>query len=342
MKKWNGYQRGINFGGWLSQCVHTKEHYDTFICKDDVMKASTFLIDHIRLPIDYKLLQTEDGSMILDNLVYIDNCLAWCKEAGLNMILDVHSAAGYSFDVDDGSGEAFFYKEDKIKMFMELWEILAKRYAKYDERLAFELLNEVVLEKDNAPWMAIAKKTVDMIRKYSKDIKILIGSYHNNSFTTAKYIDPPYDENIVYNVHCYEPLFFTHQGAYWIKTMPRDFRMSYPVDKKTYIEKASAVHTDYLNTIWAMEDGLIDERYYENLFAEAIQVANERDVYLYCGEYGVIDNVDPQSTLAWLRDIHDAFERHGIGRAIWNYKQMDFGITDERLDAVRDELIKCL
>ena len=29
-------EKGINFGGWLSQCIHTKEHYDTFITKDDV------------------------------------------------------------------------------------------------------------------------------------------------------------------------------------------------------------------------------------------------------------------------------------------------------------------
>lgn len=342
MKKWIGYEKGVNLGGWLSQCVHTKEHYDSFICKDDVKTAAAWGIDHIRLPIDYKLLQTEDGQIIEENYQYIDNCLAWCEDAGLNMILDLHSAAGYSFDADGGSGQAFFYKEDKIKMFMELWEELAKRYAKYDSRLAFELLNEVVEERDNAPWMAIAKKTVAMIRKYSKDIKILLGAYFNNSIMTVKYIDPPYDENIVYNVHCYEPLFFTHQGAYWMPTMPPDFRMKYPVDKKTYIEKASAVHEDFLNTTWAMEDGLIDARYFDNLFAEAVQIAEERDVYMYCGEYGVIDCVDPESTLAWLRDIHDAFDRHGFGRAIWTYKGMDFGFTDERLDGIRNELIKCL
>lgn len=342
MKKWEGYQKGVNLGGWLSQCKHTKEHYDSFIGKEDVMTIATWGVDHIRLPIDYKLLQTEDAKIIEDNFKYIDNCLAWCEEAGLNMILDVHSAAGYSFDADGGSGEAFFYKEDKIQMFMDLWNELAKRYAKYDSRLAFELLNEVVEERDNKPWMAIAKRTVTMIREYSKNIKILLGSYFNNSFMTAKYIDPPYDENIVYNVHCYEPLFFTHQGAYWLDTMPEDFRMSYPVDKATYIEKASAIHEDFLNTTWAMEDGLIDARYFENLFAEAIQVADERDVYLYCGEYGVIDRVDPQSTLAWLKDIHGAFEKHDIGRAIWSYKEMDFGLTDSRLDDIRDELLKCL
>jgi hypothetical protein len=31
MREVRGLMHGINFGGWLSQCVHTKEHYDTFI-----------------------------------------------------------------------------------------------------------------------------------------------------------------------------------------------------------------------------------------------------------------------------------------------------------------------
>ena len=35
MKKFEGYTHGVNFGGWLSQCDHTKERYDTFITEED-------------------------------------------------------------------------------------------------------------------------------------------------------------------------------------------------------------------------------------------------------------------------------------------------------------------
>ena len=31
-----GFEHGINLGGWLSQCIHTKEHYDSFIHEDDI------------------------------------------------------------------------------------------------------------------------------------------------------------------------------------------------------------------------------------------------------------------------------------------------------------------
>ena len=31
MKKLEGFQHGINLGGWLSQCDYTEERYSTFI-----------------------------------------------------------------------------------------------------------------------------------------------------------------------------------------------------------------------------------------------------------------------------------------------------------------------
>jgi aryl-phospho-beta-D-glucosidase BglC (GH1 family) len=54
-------KRGINLGGFLSQCVHTKEHYDSFIKEEDIEQISAYGFDHVRLPIDYEVFETEDG-----------------------------------------------------------------------------------------------------------------------------------------------------------------------------------------------------------------------------------------------------------------------------------------
>jgi hypothetical protein len=74
------------------------------------------------------------------------------------------------------------------------------------------------------------------------------------------------------------------------------------------------------------------EAYFEEIFADGLKVAEERNVRLYCGEYGVIDKADIKSTLNWYRDIHAVFERYGIGHAAWSYKEMDFGLSDGRLN----------
>ena len=78
------------------------------------------------------------------------------------------------------------------------------------------------------------------------------------------------------------------------------------------------------------------------LFKEAVSVAEERNVPLYCGEYGVINLANAESALAWHRDIHEVFERYGIGRALWSYKKMDFGIVDAHYEEVMKELVKVL
>ena len=39
--RFEGYKRGVNFGGWLSQCVsYDKEHFESFIQKKDIRREA--------------------------------------------------------------------------------------------------------------------------------------------------------------------------------------------------------------------------------------------------------------------------------------------------------------
>ena len=87
---------------------------------------------------------------------------------------------------------------------------------------------------------------------------------------------------------------------------------------------------------------MIDSGFFVKMFADAVKVAEKLNLPLYCGEYGVIDRADPESTLNWFRMINEAFEQLHIARAVWSYKEMDFGITDEHYAPIYDELIKVL
>ncbi|MBO5164094.1 MAG: cellulase family glycosylhydrolase [Ruminococcus sp.] len=339
MKKWNGYQKGVNLGGWLSQAELTEEHCGSFITRGDIEDIRDMGFDHVRLPIDYDLVQNKDGSFIEEGFGYIDRCLEWCGELGLNMILDLHKTAGFSFDVGEAE-TGFFRSETLISRFIELWSRFAERYGKFGGRLAFELLNEVVDEADNDPWMKIAERTVKEIRRYAPDIKILIGGYMNNSVTTVSRIAPPFDENIIYNFHCYEPLLFTHQGAYWIKGMPEDFRMKYPISKSEFMEKSDSIAAVIEKFADKIPDGGFSAEYFEALFADALKTAEERNVMLYCGEYGVIELAEPESAINWYRDIHSVLEKYGIGRALWCYKGKDFGLSDGMLSGIKNEIIR--
>lgn len=345
MKIWKGYVRGVDIGGWLSQCPHTIERYETFVNKSDFEVIKSWGADHVRVPVDYDLVEERDGSCKEGGYAYIDRAIKWCEEAGLNMILDLHKTYGFSFD--DGEGEGgFFDNEDYQERFYKLWEIFANRYGNLGDQVAFELLNEVTDPSYCERWNKIASKCIERIRKIAPNVKILVGGYWNNSAEAVKDIVVPIDDNIVINFHCYEPLVFTHQGAGWVKGMPIDFR--YSIDH-TYGEVAKLSGSMFENCetkFIAASNGELDKKldadFFKNFFKEAVDYAEKLGVSLYCGEYGVIDFADAEDTLKWFKMINEAFEFYGIGRAAWSYRSMNFGLSDKWLDSVRDELVKYL
>ncbi len=89
---------GVNLGGWLSQCSHSVEHYKSFISEEDIRKIADMGADHVRLPIDFECIETESGEPLPFGYVSISECIEWCEKYGLNVILDVHKTAGFSFD----------------------------------------------------------------------------------------------------------------------------------------------------------------------------------------------------------------------------------------------------
>lgn len=339
MKAFNGYVKGINLGGWISQCGnnYNDEHYSTFITKDDIKNIASLGFDHVRLPIDYNVIQNDDGSFIESGFKYIDNCLEWCEEYKLNVVLDLHKVCGFVFDREGGD---FFSDEKLQEMFYALWIEMAKRYGKVSNAV-FELLNEVTEPQMAKPWNAIIKKVVPMIREYAPDKKIIAGGIYNSSIVGLTLMDEPVDKNMVYTFHCYSPFVFTHQSAGWLSKMPKDYHVEFPTTVEKMKEESHSVFgSDFDTEFEGLESKMVDKEYFKKMFQTAVDVANKYDIPLYCGEYGVIDYADADSTLSWFKEIHAAFEEMGLSRAVWTYKYMDFGLTDEHYKDIFEELIK--
>lgn len=342
MKQLKGYDRGVNLGGWLSQCGenYTEEHYNTFIREEDIAKLAGWGLDHLRLPVDYNVIQNDDGSFIEQGFTHIDRCVDWCEKHGLNLVLDIHKACGFVFD--DASYCGFFSDEKLQDIFVALWQELARRYGNR-ENIIFELLNEVTAREFAEPWNRIIRRTIPAIREIAPETRIVVGGIFNSSIFGLTLMEAPYDENVVFTFHCYSPMVFTHQGAHWVETMPADFRTVYP-QKASEMRALSAQFfgTDYDDEFAALGDAELDSSYFEHMFKVALDVSAKYDVPLYCGEYGVIDLADAESTLRWYRDMSAALRKHGIPRAAWSYKEMNFGLEGEHYTPVIEEIIKVL
>lgn len=317
MLKDKGFYKGVNLGGWLSQCDYSEDRLNNFITEPDFAKISSWGLDHVRIPVDYNVFENNDGTYKEEGFERLTKAFALCKKYGLNAVLDLHKTAGFSFDYY-GEKEAGFFENEKLQeRFYRLWEEFAKRFGKYSDCVAFELLNEVTDQGYIEVWNRVVYNCIERIRVYAPDSLIFVGSYWNNSAEAVPDLAKPYDDKVVYNFHCYEPLKFTHQGAYWTNLIKPEERVSF-------------------------EESNITEEYFEKLFAKAMEAAEKNNTQLYCGEYGVIDVVSAKDTVKWYQTINKVFEKHGISRSAWSYKQMDFGLSEERLDGVREELLKYL
>ena len=326
MRRFDGFLYGVNLGGWLSQYEDdSEEHFAEFITEQDIVKIQGK--DHVRVPVDFEVLEHEDGTERELGYHYLDACVEWCRKNGLHMVLDLHKTFGYTFDPleKEESKERFFYSEELQQRFYKLWERISKRYGSNGDMIAFELLNEVVSPRVVKEWNEIAGKACKLIRENAPDAYIIIGGVCYNNVLSVPMLEAPMDDKIVYNFHCYEPMIFTHQRAYWVDHMPEDLVVLYPDSLEEYRKKSEGLAPELADAINKGELTEIGPSMFDRLFQPAVQTAEERNVPLYCGEYGVIDLAPVDSAKRWFADIHSVFDKYGIGHAVWNYKEKDFG-----------------
>jgi len=327
VKRMKNYKAGVNFGLWISQYGNAgKEHFDNFITEADAERVATWGMDHIRLPVDCFFFESDEapGMYSEERLQYIDNCLEWCKSLGLNMIIDLHAAPGFTFFNadssiwDSGAKNDLFENREKQERFIDIWKMFTKRYRSEGRNLAFELMNELVSDSTE-PWNELWLRTVDEIRKIDGDRTIIIGGNKNNECNQLKFLAVTDDPGVVYTFHFYEPGMFTHQRSPFIIPL-KDYPIpvTYPFYKKD--------HQAFFDAFDKM--GLIPDVYRREVFDRgfihddlepARRFVEETGKELYCGEFGANEFCDPESAERWFEDVVSELDGMGVGHAVWTY-----------------------
>lgn len=335
------YRSGMNLGGWLSQCNYEKEHIAEFIKEDDVKKIALWGLDHIRLPFDCSVLESdsEPFNYLEDGFAVMDKALAWCKAAGLNLVLDMHKAPGYAFG-NKSADNVLFSDETALKRFISLWERIARRYKNEGDCLIFELLNEVVDAQGDA-WNKVARKAIKAIHAIDSNRYILLGGPNYNAVNGLAALEIWDDKRVLYNFHFYEPMYVTHQQASWTPLKDSGIAQPYP-GKITGLEILQKLFGKHLQFTPVNETTVFDSNYLEERLSLAVEFAQKHGKELYCGEYGVIDRATLESRINYIKDTNTLFEKYRMGRALWTYKRMDFPSIDENGEPVSLELVKIL
>ena len=191
-----------------------KQFKDNYITQADIKFIAQQGANTIRLPFNYKLFTDEDYmglSSQQDGFQRIDQLISWCRQAGLYLILDMHDCPGSQTgdNIDDGYGYPWLFEsEQSQQLFCDIWQRIAKRYAKEPVILGYELMNEPIAHyfenKDelNARLEPLYKRAVRAIRQVDRNHVILLGGAGWNS-DFFMFSDWTFDNNIMYTCHRY-------------------------------------------------------------------------------------------------------------------------------------------
>lgn len=156
------------------------------------------------------------------------------KKLGINFVVDFHSCPGGR----NFGGECVIgFEEDKAQIYFESWRRIANRVKGRNGVWAYDLFNEPVqkmMMNEGRDYLSIQIEAAKIIRNIDPITPIIIESAEYDGINAFKYLPPIDMKDIIYEVHMYLPLAFTHQNVN--NEWSEDALRSYPglIDGKMY------------------------------------------------------------------------------------------------------------
>jgi hypothetical protein len=220
----------------------------------------------------------------------LDAALPVCREAGLMVVVDLHTGPGHWAD----PGRSLFTNKACQDRFVALWEEMARKYKGVECIWGYDLLNEPLEEgaaRGVLDWQGLAERTAKAIRRIDPDRCLIVEPAPWGGVSAMGNLVPLGVPHVVYSAHMYVPSQFTHQGVYNRSQEP----VRYP--------------------------GEIDGRHWDKAALEAalqpvIDFRKTYNVHIFIGEFSAIRWAPDGSAQRYLRDCIDLFEKHGWD---WTY-----------------------
>jgi hypothetical protein len=185
---------------------------ENFITREDILRIKALGLDHVRVPFNSRILMDEPHFDMApgEGWALMDRVLAWCEEAGLHAVLDMHSAPGgqNAGGISDNDLQAGLWEgpdtEGARRKTVELWREIAARYRGRAVVAAYDLLNEPVLENrvDKFELTRLYARLIKAVREVDPDHMLMIeGNWYATDFSMFE--GPAPDGNMVWHFHKY-------------------------------------------------------------------------------------------------------------------------------------------
>lgn len=305
------FNRGVNLTGWFEVGSPREIQFNRYT-KNDFARMKSLGMDVVRLPINLHHMTGGAPDYTLDPLFlgFLDEVVSWSEELGLHIILDNHTF--HPVNPTDKNVD---------RILLKVWPQMAARYRDRSDLVMYEILNEPH-GIDGKKWAKIQGTVIEAIRAIDARHSIIVGPANYNTYNDLAALPKYKDDNLIYTFHFYDPMVFTHQGASWGKPTLVDLAgVPYPYDAGAMPPVPKSLKgTWYEGPMRNYRVEGTRERV-EALLDIAARFARERNVPVFCGEFGVyIPNADPAGRVEWYRHVRTVLESKGIAWTTWDYE----------------------
>ena len=308
--------RGINLGNHLES--PPGHDWGASYSRADLRVIRREGFDHIRLPVAWHYHMGPAPEFSLSNTIYAaaDVLVTDALAEGLGVIITVHHFNRFTADPHAQSNAL-----------RAIWHQLGNHYAKAPPQLVFELLNEPNDAATTDVMNPIYAGLIRMIRQSNPDRTLLVGPgnwCHIDELVNLKL--PADDTNLIATVHCYEPFYFTHQGASWSGPDVGTTGIQFPGPPDQPLAPAPGVAvwvTNWItayNTVPTATNPCSPHAFRSGLArAKAWSLETGRPVHI--GEFGCYARYcDDSSRVTFTRTFREAADAVGLGWAMWDWK----------------------
>lgn len=319
LKSQTSFNRGVNLTTWF-QVSNAGMIQFTKYTQKDLIDIKSLGCDIIRLPIALHDMTSGSPEFKIDPIFvsFLDSVVTWCEQLNLYIILDNHS---FDPNVDTSP--------DVINILVKVWSQMAAHYKERSEYILYEILNEPHGISTSA-WSVIQGQVIDAIRAYDVKHTIVVGGSNYNSYSELQNLPVYSDTNLLYTFHFYDPFMFTHQGATWIiPSLAPLSGVPFPYNSAEMPECPESLKgtwvEGFINSY--ATDGTVDR--VKQLIDNAITFRSQRNVNIFCGEFGVyIPNSDNEDRCRWYKIVREYLEDNNIPWTSWGYKE-GFGLFNK-------------
>ncbi len=263
--------------------------------------------DFVRLPMDYRCWTDTENPYKLNEKVLkeIDQAVAWGRQYGVHVSLNLHRAPGYTV-ARPPEKLNLWNDEEAQRQFDFQWSTFAERYRGIpSEQLSFNLVNEPA----NVPperYASVVARVSTAIRKIDPDRLIISDGMQWGRDPILQLVG----WSIAQSTRGYDPMRVSHYQASWVGGERWQVPTWPLVEGNRVYDKE-----------WLLEDRI---KPWKDLESKGVGV--------HVGEFGSFNKTPHEVVLNWLADYLSLWKQAGWGWALWNFRG-SFGILDsERAD----------